>query len=120
MQKISSLICSLLLLPALSYADTPRPSEATAPAKEASTSANSVILRLGSFNNQNLAERQLAQLAILGVQAKIDNFDINDQPIYRINSGKLSREEALKIQELLKSYDINSYMIPAPSSLPAR
>ena len=81
--------------------------------KAATSPAGQVVLRLGSFNNQNLAERHLAELAMLGVQAQIDNLTVNGAPIFRVRSAPIDRNEARRLQGLLNSHNISSYMTVA-------
>ncbi len=104
-----------LLLSGLATAQTATPSKP--PAEKPATTATvpaapvgRVVLRLGSFNNQNLAERHLAELAMLGVQAQIDNIIVQEAPIYRVRSAVMERSEALRIQELLRANGVSSYM----------
>lgn len=105
-----------LLLPLGAAAQTAKPqspslqSEAVPAAEKGETNPGHVVLRLGSFNNQNLAERHLAELAMIGVQAQIENITVNGAPIYRVRTAAVERSEARRLQELLNSNNISSYM----------
>lgn len=68
-----------------------------------------VVVQMGSFNNAEAADAQRAKLAMLGVNARLSRATGKDgQTVYRIQSGRLSREEAQRLTEKLRQNNIDS------------
>lgn len=68
-----------------------------------------VVVQMGSFNNAEAADAQRAKLAMLGVNARLSQATgANGQTVYRIQSGRLSREEAQRLTEKLRQNNIDS------------
>lgn len=68
-----------------------------------------VVVQMGSFNNAEAADTQRAKLAMLGVNARLSRATGADgQTVYRIQSGRLSREEAQRLTDKLRQNNIDS------------
>ncbi|MDO4694247.1 MAG: SPOR domain-containing protein [Eikenella sp.] len=68
-----------------------------------------VVVQMGSFNNAEAADAQRAKLAMLGVNARLSRTTGKDgQTVYRIQSGRLSREEAQRLTDKLRQNNIDS------------
>lgn len=68
-----------------------------------------VVLQAGSFNSRDYAESQRAKLAILGVQAHVSEANVNGKTVYRVQTPKLSGEQATNAKKVLKSNGVGVY-----------
>lgn len=66
------------------------------------------IVQMGSYNTPEAADSQRAKLAILGINARISSSKSNGQTVYRIQSGRISHDEAQALSEKLRSNGIDS------------
>lgn len=77
--------------------------------RAAQNTGGKVVVQMGSFNNAEAADAQRAKLAMLGVNARLSRATgANGQTVYRIQSGRLSREEAQRLSEKLRQNNIDS------------
>lgn len=68
-----------------------------------------VVLQAGSFNSRDYAESQRAKLAMLGVQAHVSEANVNGKTVYRVQTPKLSGEQATNAKKVLKSNGVGVY-----------
>ena len=67
------------------------------------------IVQMGSYNNPEAADTQRANLAMLGVNARVASSKRSDgQTVYRIQSGRLSRAEAQALSDKLRGNGIDT------------
>ncbi len=78
------------------------------PASEPTGSAH--LLQIGAFQQLSSAERQIAMLANLGVNAVIKNEVINGRTLHLVQAGPFAGDNELNsIRAFLKNNDINSF-----------
>ena len=56
-----------------------------------------VVLQAGSFKQATEAEKMVAQLALAGVQSKIQRASVQDETWYRVRIGPIATVEELNV-----------------------
>jgi cell division protein FtsN len=66
-----------------------------------------VVLQAGSFKQATEAEKMLAQLALVGITAKIQRASVDDETWFRVRIGPIATVEELRgIQTKLREAEI--------------
>jgi cell division protein FtsN len=88
---------------------------ASEPAKTAAAGARAplptgdVILQAGSFKQAPEAEKMQAQLALLGISARIQRASVDDETWYRVRIGPIATVEELRnVQSKLREAEISA------------
>jgi cell division protein FtsN len=86
-----------------------------ADARESSTASTAplptgdVLLQAGSFKQATEAEKMQAQLALVGISAKIQRASVDDETWYRVRIGPIATVEELRnVQSRLREAEINA------------
>ncbi|NEX22987.1 SPOR domain-containing protein [Thiorhodococcus mannitoliphagus] len=95
---------------------TPTPAQTTAitPEPETKPRSGTYVVQVGSFSRAADAERLKAQLALLGISTNVQAATLSSGRVtHRVRTGGFaSRQEAKKIQDLLKRNGKDSLAIP--------
>lgn len=67
------------------------------------------VLQMGSFNNRESAEAHRAKLAMMGVSSSVVEGEVNGKPVYRVQSGRMSKDAARRAQQTLRSNGVDSF-----------
>lgn len=73
-----------------------------------SSSNQKATIQAGSYSKRATAEEQRAKLALLGVDSEVKEAEVNGRTVYRVQSAKLSTEQAEQIAKKLNSNGINT------------
>lgn len=103
--------------------------EVEVPAKSARTAAGTavrtplptgdVVLQAGSFKQPTEAERMIADLALLGIQARVQRASVDDETWYRVRIGPISTAEELQVtQARLREAEINATVVTRVDEVP--
>jgi cell division protein FtsN len=78
------------------------------------------VLQAGSFKQSTEAEKMQAQLALVGISAKIQRASVDDETWYRVRIGPIATVEELRvIQSKLREAEIAATAVtPDESQLP--
>ncbi len=78
------------------------------------------VLQAGSFKQSTEAEKMQAQLALVGISAKIQRASVDDETWYRVRIGPIATVEDLRvIQSKLREAEISATAVtPDESRLP--
>jgi cell division protein FtsN len=78
------------------------------------------VLQAGSFKQSTEAEKMQAQLALVGISAKIQRASVDDETWYRVRIGPIATVEDLRvIQSKLREAEISATAVtPDDSQLP--
>jgi cell division protein FtsN len=78
------------------------------------------ILQAGAFKQSTEAEKMQAQLALVGISAKIQRASVDDETWYRVRIGPIATVEELRvIQSKLREAEISATAVtPDESQLP--
>jgi cell division protein FtsN len=78
------------------------------------------VLQAGSFKQSTEAEKMQAQLALVGISAKIQRASVDDETWYRVRIGPIATVEELRvIQSKLREAEISATAVtPDESQLP--
>jgi cell division protein FtsN len=78
------------------------------------------ILQAGSFKQSTEAEKMQAQLALVGISAKIQRASVDDETWYRVRIGPIATVEELRVvQSKLREAEISATAVtPDESQLP--
>jgi cell division protein FtsN len=80
-----------------------------APAAKAPLPTGDVVLQAGSFKQTSEAEKMQAQLALVGITAKIQRASVDDETWYRVRIGPISTVEELQnVQSRLREAEITA------------
>ena len=115
--------------PDLDFYDMLPKQEVEVPGSSGKTSASAArtplptggaVLQVGSFKQSTEAEKMQAQLALLGVSAKIQRASVDDETWYRVRIGPIATVEDLRvIQSKLREAEISATAdTPDESQLP--
>ncbi len=90
-----------------------KPEQAPAPAAQKGQEREAYLLQIGSFRKMADAERLKAQLALLGVETRIQKVTINDgDTFHRVRSGPYKDHKSLdQVRQLLTRNGINSIVV---------
>lgn len=87
------------------------------PISTPSTGTTSYTLQAGSFRLPEDAERRKAQLALLGLQARIERVNVTDGRWHRVRLGPYrSLQAANRVRTLLHSESINTMLVKSNPS----
>lgn len=87
---------------------TPAPASSKPPSR-AAASGNAFFLQVGSFANMDEAEKLKARLAMLGMEALVQDANVGDKLVHRVRLGPYSNEDEMKeMQTSLKQNGIDS------------
>ncbi len=64
---------------------------------------------MGSFNNRESAEAHRAKLAMMGVSSSVVEGEVNGKPVYRVQSGRMSKDAARRAQQTLQRNGVDSF-----------
>ncbi|MCO6506464.1 MULTISPECIES: SPOR domain-containing protein [Snodgrassella] len=67
-----------------------------------------VYLQIGSFNNRTDADAQRAKLVMLGINSSVHTAKVNGTIKYRVQTDKLSQNQAGEIKKTLQQHNIDS------------
>ncbi|MGB7741107.1 MAG: SPOR domain-containing protein [Steroidobacteraceae bacterium] len=78
------------------------------------------VLQAGSFKQSTEAEKMQAQLALVGISAKIQRASVDDETWYRVRIGPIATVEELRVvQSKLREAEISATAVtPDESQLP--
>ena len=78
------------------------------------------VLQAGSFKQSTEAEKMQAQLALVGISAKIQRASVDDETWYRVRIGPIATVEELRgIQSKLREAEISATAVtPDEAQLP--
>lgn len=97
--------------------DDPRSSKSKAPRTPLPT--GDVILQAGAFKLETEAEKMVAQLAVAGVDAKIQRAPVDDETWYRVRIGPIaSAEELHVVQAKLREAEITASAVTPMDEAP--
>jgi hypothetical protein len=96
------------------------PTSAKDTASRAPLPTGDVVLQAGSFKQAPEAEKMQAQLALVGITAKIQRASVDDETWYRVRIGPIATVEELRgIQTKLREAEIAATAVtPDESPLP--
>lgn len=82
--------------------------ESPPPQQQAAASGSRYVVQAGAYTLYSQADRARARLAMLGIDARIEEGTSNGLPIYRIRVGPMSNTDADALRQRLRSNDIES------------
>ena len=90
------------------------------PASAIGLPTGGAVLQAGSFKQSTEAEKMQAQLALVGISAKIQRASVDDETWYRVRIGPIATVEELQvIQSKLREAEISATAVtPDVSHLP--
>lgn len=80
----------------------------TPPASSGSGKGN-VVLQAGSFINAKAADAQRARLAMMGVQTKIVEAQVNGKSVYRVQTQRMNGSKAAQAKDTLQKNGVAVY-----------
>jgi cell division protein FtsN len=115
--------------PELDFYDMLPKQEVEVPGKSGKTSSagaktplptGDAVLQAGSFKQSTEAEKMQAQLALVGISAKIQRASVDDETWYRVRIGPIATVEELRVvQSKLREAEISATAVtPDESQLP--
>lgn len=115
--------------PQLDFYDMLPKQEVEVPGKSGKASASAAktplptggaVLQAGSFKQSTEAEKMQAQLALVGISAKIQRASVDDETWYRVRIGPIATVEELRVvQSKLHEAEISATAVtPDESQLP--
>ena len=93
---------------------TNAPAAASAPAPAASANRHRCYVQLGAFQNQQWAEQQVAEVALLGIKAQSYKTRTAQGDIYQVRVESLNYQQAQTILQRLKQNNINAFIATKP------
>lgn len=92
--------------------DSPEPGAPATPVSKPGT----YVLQTGSFKSNQEADRRKAELALIGIQAKIQTVSVDSQTWHRVRIGPFEHlDELNSIRSLLKEHDIEAILLKVNS-----
>lgn len=82
--------------------------ESPPPQQQAAAAGSRYVVQAGAYTLYSQADRARARLAMLGVDARIEEGTSNGLPIYRIRVGPMSNTDADALRQRLRSNNIES------------
>jgi cell division protein FtsN len=94
--------------------------KAAASATKTPLPTGGAVLQAGSFKQSTEAEKMQAQLALVGISAKIQRASVDDETWYRVRIGPIATVEELRVvQSKLREAEISATAVtPDESQLP--
>lgn len=78
-----------------------------------------VVLQAGSFKQSSEAERMIADLALLGIQARMQRASVDDETWYRVRIGPIGTAEELQwTQARLREAEIHATLVTRVDEVP--
>lgn len=93
---------------------TNTPAAASTPAPAASANRHCCYVQLGAFQNQQWAEQQVAEVALLGIKAQSYKTRTAQGDIYQVRVESLNYQQAQTILQRLKQNNINAFVATKP------
>ena len=93
---------------------TNTPAAASTPAPAASANRHCCYVQLGAFQNQQWAEQQVAEVALLGIKAQSYKTRTAQGDIYQVRVESLNYQQAQTILQRLKQSNINAFIATKP------
>ena len=100
--------------PAAPPTNTPAAASAPAPAPTATANRHRCYVQLGAFQNQQWAEQQVAEVALLGIKAQSYKTRTAQGDIYQVRVESLNYQQAQTILQRLKQSNINAFIATKP------
>jgi cell division protein FtsN len=94
--------------PARSEPPPARRESSPPPQQQATAAGSRYVIQAGAYTLYSQADRARARLAMIGVNARIEEATSNGLPIYRIRIGPMSNAEADSLRQRLRSNNIES------------
>ena len=95
-------------------ASSPAPAAASSPAPAATANRHRCYVQLGAFQNQQWAEQQVAEVALLGIKAQSYKTRTAQGDIYQVRVESLNYQQAQTILQRLKQNNINAFVATKP------
>jgi cell division protein FtsN len=94
--------------------------KAASPAVKTPLPTGGAILQAGSFKQSTEAEKMQAQLALVGITAKIQRASVDDETWYRVRIGPIATVDELRgVQSKLREAEISATAVtPDAAQLP--
>lgn len=83
--------------------NTPAPA-----AKRSTSNSGGVVIQAGAYGSRNAAESQRARLALLGVQAKIVEANVNGKATFRVQTSRMEGSQANQTRSLLQRNGVST------------
>lgn len=93
---------------------TNAPAAASAPAPTTTANRHCCYVQLGAFQNQQWAEQQVAEVALLGIKAQSYKTRTAQGDIYQVRVESLNYQQAQTILQRLKQNNINAFVATKP------
>lgn len=93
---------------------TNAPAAASAPAPTTTANRHRCYVQLGAFQNQQWAEQQVAEVALLGIKAQSYKTRTAQGDIYQVRVESLNYQQAQTILQRLKQNNINAFVATKP------
>ena len=93
---------------------TNTPAAASAPAPTTTANRHRCSVQLGAFQNQQWAEQQVAEVALLGIKAQSYKTRTAQGDIYQVRVESLNYQQAQIILQRLKQSNINAFIATKP------
>ena len=90
------------------------PAPAPAPAPTTTANRHRCYVQLGAFQNQQWAEQQVAEVALLGIKAQSYKTRTAQGDIYQVRVESLNYQQAQTILQRLKQNNINAFVATKP------
>ena len=87
---------------------------APAPAPTTTANRHRYYVQLGAFQNQQWAEQQVAEVALLGIKAQSYKTRTAQGDIYQVRVESLNYQQAQTILQRLKQNNINAFVATKP------
>ena len=100
--------------PAAPPTNTPAAAAAPAPAPTTTANRHRCYVQLGAFQNQQWAEQQVAEVALLGIKAQSYKTRTAQGDIYQVRVESLNYQQAQIILQRLKQSNINAFIATKP------
>lgn len=89
--------------------NTPAPAQAKRlTSSNNSNNSGSVVIQAGAYSSRGAAESQRARLALLGVQARVVEANVNGKPTYRVQTARMASSQASNTRSLLQRNGVST------------
>lgn len=119
-------LCASAIFVLLQWSATAQAASASAPTSPAANTASApapaannanrhrCYVQLGAFQNQQWAEQQVAEVALLGIKAQSYKTRTAQGDIYQVRVESLNYQQAQTILQRLKQNNINAFVATKP------
>ena len=90
------------------------PAAASSPAPSATANRHRCYVQLGAFQNQQWAEQQVAEVALLGIKAQSYKTRTAQGDIYQVRVESLNYQQAQSVLQKLQQNKINAFIATKP------